>query len=76
MKDKDIEKNIYLSQLKDVNPSMFYKLALAHMSVSTFAMFILHSYSLGNRKSPLSYIRLQLETLVCCFHRTIVDRKD
>lgn len=34
-KDKDIEKNIYLSQLKDADPSMFYKLCLAHMSEIT-----------------------------------------
>jgi len=34
-KDKDIEKNIYLSQLKDANPNMFYKLCLAHVSEIT-----------------------------------------
>lgn len=34
-KDKAIEKNIYLGQLKDANPSMFYKMCLAHMSEIT-----------------------------------------
>lgn len=33
-KDKNIEKYIYLSQLKDADTSMFYKLCLDHMSVS------------------------------------------
>ena len=36
-KDKNIEKYIYLSQLKDTDPSMFYRLCLAHMSVSALA---------------------------------------
>jgi hypothetical protein len=30
-----IEKNIYLGQLKDADPNMFYKLCLAHMSEIT-----------------------------------------
>jgi hypothetical protein len=34
-KDKDIEKYIYLSHLKDSDPSMFYTLILEHMSVRT-----------------------------------------
>ncbi|TFL04637.1 hypothetical protein BDV98DRAFT_648507 [Pterulicium gracile] len=34
-KDKDIEKNIYLSQLKDADTNMFYKLCLTHMSEFT-----------------------------------------
>jgi malate dehydrogenase (oxaloacetate-decarboxylating)(NADP+) len=34
-KDKDIEKNIYLSQLKDADLNMFYKLCLTHMSEVT-----------------------------------------
>ena len=32
-KDKDIEKYIYLSQLKDADPNMFFKICLTHMSV-------------------------------------------
>lgn len=34
-KEKDIEKNIYLSQLKDADPNMFYKICLAHMKEIT-----------------------------------------
>ncbi|KAI0754223.1 malic enzyme [Daedaleopsis nitida] len=34
-KDKDIEKYIYLSQLKDADQSMFYRLCLANMSEFT-----------------------------------------
>ena len=34
-KDKGIEKYIYLSQLKDADQNMFYKICLSHMSVST-----------------------------------------
>jgi malate dehydrogenase (oxaloacetate-decarboxylating)(NADP+) len=34
-KDKDIEKNIYLGQLKDADLNMFYKLCLTHMSEIT-----------------------------------------
>lgn len=34
-KDRDIEKNIYLNQLKDADPNMFYRLCLAHMSEIT-----------------------------------------
>lgn len=33
-KDKDIEKYIYLSQLKHTDESMFYRLCLNNMSVS------------------------------------------
>ena len=33
-KDKGIEKYIYLSQLKDADPNMFYRLCLANMAVS------------------------------------------
>lgn len=33
-KDKDIEKYIFLSQLKDADHNMFYHLCLNHMSVS------------------------------------------
>src|ERR1700722_2112565 len=33
-KDKDIEKYIYLSQLKAADPAMFYRLCLQHMQVS------------------------------------------
>jgi hypothetical protein len=32
-KDKDIEKYIYLTQLKDTDPPMFYRLCLDHMPV-------------------------------------------
>jgi malate dehydrogenase (oxaloacetate-decarboxylating)(NADP+) len=32
-KDKDIEKYIYLSQLKDADPNMFYRLCLQYMPV-------------------------------------------
>lgn len=31
-KDKDIEKNIYLNQLKDADPDIFYKLCLEHLT--------------------------------------------
>ena len=34
-KDKSIEKYIYLSQLKDADPSMFYRMCLANMAVRT-----------------------------------------
>ena len=34
-KDKNIEKYIYLSQLKDADPSMFYRMCLANMAVCT-----------------------------------------
>ena len=34
-KDKNIEKYIYLSQLKDADHNMFYRLCLANMAVST-----------------------------------------
>ena len=33
-KDKCIEKYIYLRQLKDADPNMFYRLCLANMAVS------------------------------------------
>ena len=33
-KDRNIEKYIYLTQLKDAEPNMFYKLCVAHMAVS------------------------------------------
>lgn len=39
-KDKDIEKNIYLSQLKDADTNMFYKLCLTHMSEFTPLMYV------------------------------------
>lgn len=32
-KDQSIEKYIYLSQLKDADPNMFYKICMTHMSV-------------------------------------------
>ncbi len=32
-KDKNIEKYIYLSQLKDADPSIFYRMCLANMAV-------------------------------------------
>ena len=32
-KDKSIEKYIYLSQLKDADPGMFYRMCLANMAV-------------------------------------------
>ena len=35
-KDKNIEKYIYLSQLKDADPSMFYRICLANMAVRGF----------------------------------------
>ena len=34
-KDKNIEKYIYLTQLKDADHNMFYRLCLANMAVST-----------------------------------------
>jgi hypothetical protein len=39
-KDQDIEKNIYLGQLKDADPHMFYRLILDHMAVSSHVYFV------------------------------------
>lgn len=35
-KDKDIEKYIYLSQLKHADENMFYRLCMANLSVRSF----------------------------------------
>ena len=41
-KDKNIEKYIYLSQLKDADPSMFYKICVNHMSVRAYCRMPRH----------------------------------
>ena len=60
-KDKNLEKYIYLQQLKDADTNMFYKLCLDHMPVSTrtspgAVTCIQHLY----RKLPLLFIPRQL----------------
>ena len=44
-KDKAIEKYIYLSQLKDADPSMFYRMCLANMAVCVPGFWLLASGS-------------------------------
>lgn len=41
-KDKNIEKYIYLSQLKDADPNMFYKLCIENMSVGSRTLDYAH----------------------------------
>lgn len=56
-KDKGIEKYIYLSQLKDADHNMFYKLCLDHMSVSSTRILANHEHSLIMHQeiTPLIY---------------------
>jgi len=61
-KDKDIEKYIYLSGLKDADPNMFFELCLNHMPVSNVLRYSLddlyNARSLGNHSDHLySYRR-------------------
>lgn len=44
-KDKNIEKYIYLSQLKDADPNMFFKICLTHMSVRSATVYVASSVS-------------------------------
>jgi hypothetical protein len=58
-KDKDIEKYIYLSGLKDADPNMFYELCLNHMPVSNvLRSSFVNLYNVVIRKSLRSFILL------------------
>ena len=61
-KDKDIEKNIYLSQLKDADLNMFYKLCLAHMSEVTP---LIYTPTVGDACLQYSQNYRKPEGLVC-----------
>lgn len=55
-KDKNIEKYIYLSQLKDADTNMFYNLCLEHMSVSAGSLYLGHSVlNIAQEMTPLIY---------------------
>lgn len=54
-KDKDIEKYIYLSQLKHTDENMFYRLCLNNMSVSDCCLASWVLVKRPNRNSPMLY---------------------
>lgn len=56
-KDKSIEKYIYLSQLKDADSNMFYKICLENMSVSTSFAILCQNFVLRflQEITPLIY---------------------
>lgn len=60
-KDKNIEKYIYLSALKEQDPSMFYRLCLQHMSEFTP---IIYTPTVGDACQQYSHIYRRPEGLV------------
>lgn len=79
-KDKSLEKYIYLTQLKDADERMFYKICLTNMSVSCRDNFLGHKRSNylifpNGRKSRLSSTHPRLETLAYSSLRSTEDRK-
>lgn len=61
-KDKNIEKYIYLSALKEQDPHMFYKLCLEHMSEFTP---LIYTPTVGDACLQFSHIYRRPEGLVC-----------
>jgi malate dehydrogenase (oxaloacetate-decarboxylating)(NADP+) len=61
-KDKNLEKYIFLSQLKHENPNIFYKLCLEHMSEITP---IIYTPTVGDACVNFSHIYRRPEGLVC-----------
>lgn len=63
-KDKNIEKYIYLSFLKEQDPHMFYRLCLSHMSEFTP---LIYTPTVGDACLQYSHNYRKPEGLVSCF---------
>ena len=70
-KDKNIEKYIYLSHLKNDDPPNFYKLCLQHMAEITP---IIYTPTVGDACLQFSHIYRRPEGLVCISHPRCIAR--